>query len=399
MVRISAARRATLTIYFVFGVAVISWVPRIPEVKANLQISAGSFGAITSLGTLGAISSAFFASRVIHAIGSRRSVALFGTAAFGFVASLGWLQSPLLYGLVILCYGGCTNALSTSLNVQSLHIEERRGRPSMGTFHGAWASGALVVSMVSTLLVNVVSLHIELVLISLVAISVMWSQLPRLISSDEEGHRDDEVIRLRDLLRPSRTAVLIGLGISGGSFAEYASGDWAAIFVHDVLGSTLSRAAFTLTFVLLAITVSRLIGDRLVYRFGPTPVIRSAGSAIVGGLALVSLAGRLVSDQPSLVAILMTYTGFFIAGLGSGIMVPTFISATTNIHAPRAIALGQVVLIQQICIWILKGTTAFLVARVGLANAILVPALVAVTAIALAGLTAKKQPTTPSTAQ
>lgn len=399
MVAISRARRATLTIYFVFGFAVISWVPRIPEIKSNVGVSAATFGALTSMGTVGAICSAFIASRVIHLIGSQRAIAIFGTGAFGFVALLPFLHLPALYGATILLYGMCTNALSTSLNIQSLHIEEHRGVPSMALFHGLWASGALITSLTSTLAVGIVDLKYQLPATSACAIVILWSQLRALIKHDEERNEGDEIVKIGDLLRPSRTALLLGLGISAGSFAEYASGDWSAIYVHEVLGSSLSRAAFSFTFIMVAITASRLMGDRLVRHFGPTRVIRSAGVAIFGGLALVSLSGHFVSDTPSLVTVVTTYIGFFIAGLGSGVIVPIFISATTNIEAPRPVALAQVVLIQQTSIWILKTLTAFSVGAFALKNAILVPAVVALGAVVLAGLTAKKQPATPQAAR
>ena len=392
MVRVAEARRATLSIYFVFGFAVIAWVPRIPEIKANVGVSAATFGALTSLGTVGAILSSFIASRMIHVVGSKRVVAIVGTTAFTFVATLPFLNTAWIYGLVICLYGMSTNALSTALNVQSLHIEERRGVPSMSAFHGLWAAGALSTSVVSSVVVNSIALHIQLPLVAFFAIAVLWTQLARLVTHEEEHNEDDTITTLKDLLRPSRTALLLGLGISAGSFAEYASGDWAAIYVRDVLGSSLSRAAFAVSFVLLAITVSRLLGDRLVTRFGPARVIRSAGTAIFGGLALVSLAGHFVQERASLLAVITTYVGFFIAGLGSGVVVPIFISATTNISAPRAVALGQVVLIQQTSIWLLKTLTAFSVGAAGLRNAILVPAIVALGATALAGLTTKVQP-------
>lgn len=389
---VTHARKAVLTIYFVFGFAVIAWVPRIPEIKANVGVTAATFGALTSMGTIGAICSAFLASRVIHHIGSQKSVAIFGTGAFTFVATLPFLNNGLTYGLVMLLYGMCTNALSTSLNIQSLHIEERRGVPSMGAFHGLWAAGALSTSLTSTLAVNHLALNLQLPLIAITAIAVLWSRLSILIYHEHERNDGDEVPSASQLLRPTRTALLLGLGISAGSFAEYASGDWAAIYVREVLGSSLSHAAFAVSLVLLAITLSRLMADRFVARVGAAHVIRSAGIAIFGGLSLVSLSGHFFSQRVSTIAIVLTYLGFFIAGFGSGVIVPIFISATTNIDSPRAIALGQVVLIQQTSIWLLKTAVAFSVGAYGLRNAILIPGLIALGAVALAGLTTKKQP-------
>ena len=40
-------------LFFLFGIQIMSWVPRFPEVKANLQLSNGQFGSLLSLGSIG----------------------------------------------------------------------------------------------------------------------------------------------------------------------------------------------------------------------------------------------------------------------------------------------------------------------------------------------------------
>lgn len=312
------------------------------------------------------------------------------------MTAIPWISHGGLYGITMLLYGASVNGLSTALNMQSLHIEEHRGTPSLSSFHGTWAAGALLTSVISTAIVDLVPIRIHITIIALLSALVLAICLSRLISQHEEGSERDDVVQLRQLLRPSRTAVLISLGLAGGGFSEYAAGDWSAIYVRETLGTSLSRAAFTFTFIMLAITASRLAGDRLILTYGPKRVIQSAGSTVIGGLALVSIAGHISNGQPTTIAMFLTYTGFALTGLGSGLMFPTFISASTNIEAPRAIALGQIILIQQALIWILKAFMAFAVDIVGLENAILIPAFAAIIAIRLAVLTEKRQPSRQS---
>lgn len=404
MVRIHQARQATLIILFTFGFSVMAWIPRIPEIKTNLNVSAATFGAVTSLGTLGAISSTFLASRILHSIGSRGAIALFGSGAYLSLSLIPLQHSVVTYGLVIAFYGACTSGLSASLNVQSLHIEERRGVPSMGAFHGWWAAGALLTGLASSALVNHLSLSIHVMALAVLAFIILWMALPRLLTQEEElstaDPAHDDTPSVRALLRPSRAALLIGLGLGSGGFAEYASGDWSAIYLRDVINSSLSHAAFAFTFIMGAITFSRLIGDRLTHHFGAQRIVQTAGVAIFGGVSLVAISGHFVDQLPSSIMLTLTYLGFGISGLGSGVMVPLFVSATSSITAvPRAIAIGQVILIQQTSVWIYKQLMAWLVAHIGLTNAILLPGLTALIAMALSGFTAAKPQARQAAAQ
>ena len=46
-------------LFFIFGLLIMSWVPRFPEVKANLGLSNGEFGTLISTGAFGAVASLF----------------------------------------------------------------------------------------------------------------------------------------------------------------------------------------------------------------------------------------------------------------------------------------------------------------------------------------------------
>ena len=41
-------------LFFVFAIFIMAWVPRFPEVKANLGLSNGQFGTLISTGSFGA---------------------------------------------------------------------------------------------------------------------------------------------------------------------------------------------------------------------------------------------------------------------------------------------------------------------------------------------------------
>ena len=59
-------------LFFLFGIQIMSWVPRFPEVKANLQLSNGQFGSLLSLGSLGNLTALLIVGHLVHKFGARR---------------------------------------------------------------------------------------------------------------------------------------------------------------------------------------------------------------------------------------------------------------------------------------------------------------------------------------
>jgi MFS family permease len=59
-------------LFFLFAVQIMSWVPRFPEVKANLGISNGEFGTYLSLGSIGAVIAMLSSGHFVHKLGAKR---------------------------------------------------------------------------------------------------------------------------------------------------------------------------------------------------------------------------------------------------------------------------------------------------------------------------------------
>jgi fucose permease len=66
------------------------------------------------------------------------------------------------------------------------------------------------------------------------------------------------------------------------TLAEGAGLNWSAVYVADALGGTEALGAIGLGVFLGAVTIGRLVGDRLVSHLGPVGVFR-AGAVMAGG--------------------------------------------------------------------------------------------------------------------
>ncbi len=110
---------------------------------------------------------------------------------------------------------------------------------------------------------------------------------------------------------PPKSALLIGAVGFCAVFAEGASLDWSAVFLHDQLGTSAGLAAASTTGFMLTMAVARLVGDAVVNRFGSVRTVRAGGLLAVGGGLLIVLA-----DNPAL-----AMGGFALLGLGIAVVV------------------------------------------------------------------------------
>jgi hypothetical protein len=56
-------------LFFLFGFLIMSWVPRLPEVKANLGLSNGEFGSLIGTSAIGAITALLTVGHLVHNYG------------------------------------------------------------------------------------------------------------------------------------------------------------------------------------------------------------------------------------------------------------------------------------------------------------------------------------------
>ena len=124
---IEEIERPLLIIFFLFGFSLMSWVPRFPEVKANLGLDNGDFGILLSMGGAGALLALFTVGHFVNQFGTRKFLPL---SALGFCLSIGLivhLQSPWMFVLCNIAIGCFVSAFHISINAQSL-AAQRQGR-------------------------------------------------------------------------------------------------------------------------------------------------------------------------------------------------------------------------------------------------------------------------------
>jgi MFS family permease len=164
------------------------------------------------------------------------------------------------------------------------------------------------------------------------------------------------------------------LGVMALAFglSEGTATDWSSLHVTDVAGVDPTTGALGLITVSAFMVIIRLLGDRLVTRFGRRAVVRfGALFAAVGYLTVT-----LVSGLPMLVV------GWALVGFGVGMIAPQVYAVAGHIGGGRVLAV--VVTFGYAAFLIGPAFIGFLVNQLGIHHAMAVPALLCAGIIALA---------------
>jgi MFS family permease len=368
-------------LFFLFGFQIMSWVPRFPEVKANLQLTNGEFGSLLSLGSVGNLTSLIVVGHLVHKFGTRQ---IMRTAALTMAISLIFLThstSSLLFFIFIVLQGAAISAFQICINTQGFHFQDRTKRQVVTLLSGFWSSGALITSILAGLMVDRVNLGTYsnvLAAICLMAMLYIIQQLnPNLVTANTNPDSDH---RARDMFKGFKIDRLVSGGLLCSIMLEFSIGDWAAIFVKEDMG--IKSGIHTLPYILftIAMITGRLNLHKLLERFSIHQLVVKAsllsGLSFIAGVIGVSLVGT--SNQVLVLVILSI--SFTVAGLGSSFLGPSVMNAAnTRSNFPSSVVIGQIGVINISLVFIIRWVVAWTAQATSLSVAILIPAVMLLT--------------------
>jgi MFS family permease len=363
-------------LFFLFGLLIMSWVPRFPEVKANLQLTNGEFGSILSMGAIGNVVALMTVGHLVHKYGARW---ILHSAAFSLAVSLIFLThstSSLIFIFFIIIQGASVSAFHISINAQGFHFQDRTKRQIIALLSGFWSSGALLSSILAGFLVDRVELETYtniLATICFVLMTIMIVKIsPNLVKADENPDSDH---RARNMFKGFRIDTQVSAALLLVIMLEYAVIDWSAIFVKEDL--KILSGIHTLPYILftLAMIIGRLNLHKLLPRFTiDYLVIRASllsGLSFLAGIIAVSITGT--SNQTVVLVILSI--SFTLAGLGSSFLAPTVMNAAnTRSNLPSSVVIAQMGLVNMCLIFVMRWVVAWTAQATSLAIALCIPA-------------------------
>lgn len=375
---ISDEKRYVGIIFFLFATQIMSWVPRFPEVKANLGLSNGEFGTYLSLGSIGAVIALISTGHLVQKYGSKRVLIAAAFSMCFAIAVITHLQSAPIFIVINMINGASISSFNTAINAQAFHAQDRAGEMIISRQHGYWTIGALATAIFSGLMVDVVSiaLHISVLSVFLfLAILYFVSKLgPELIKSST--HEKDD-FKILDLFKSFRIDVLVSSALACGIIVEFVTADWSAIYSKETIGVSGSLATIPYIASLIALIIGRL-GLHIITRRIPLESMVKIGSAVgaVGFIGFITASNMLVDVSKS-ASFICAIVGFAIGGLGSSFLSPTLFTAA-NARSPQhsAVVVGQLAAVNAVLILIIKTVVAWTAEFTGsIAIALIVPGL------------------------
>ncbi|MFF7359483.1 MFS transporter [Streptomyces sp. NPDC008125] len=323
------ARAAVAVLFLTNGALFANLLPRYPQIKAELGMTNAVYGLAVAAFPTGALVAGPAAGALVRRFGSAR-VAVAGTLLTGAgVLAAGLAGAVPLFAAALFLAGAMDAITDVAQNAHGLRVQRRYGRSIINSFHAIWSIGAVAGGLLAT---GAMALDLtrgqHLTLSGLVfagaALFALRSCLPGPDDDRPDGDRPDGEPAHHDLppepVRPSFTSrrgtayalAALVLIATAGTLVEDAGNSWAALYLADALHASATLAATGYIALVGAQFVGRIIGDRLVDRFGRRTVARTGGLIAALGMSL-ALA---VPTLPG------TVLGFAAAGFGVATLVP-----------------------------------------------------------------------------
>jgi MFS family permease len=363
-----------VTLMFVVNGAVIGgFGGSLPSLRDKLGLDATQIAIMLFCGGAAAILAMQIGGRLADAIGAREIT----LAALPFlIAGMITIGLAPVFGVAIvggILIGLGNGAMDVAMNAIGVQVEAARQRPIMSFFHAFWSIGNFVgagaVLLLAVLLglqggAVVTPLSILIAVLTLVGLGILFKITPE---AAVVHHTVDGV-----KTRIPKAAWILGVMALAFGLSEGTATDWSSLHVTDVAGVDPTTGALGLITVSAFMVIIRLLGDRLVTRFGRRAVVRfGALFAAIGYLTVT-----LVSSLP------MLLLGWALVGFGVGMIAPQVYAVAGHIGGGRVLAV--VVTFGYAAFLIGPAFMGFLVNQVGIHHAMAVPALLCAGIIALA---------------
>lgn len=367
--------------FFLFGFLIMSWLPRFPEVKANLALSNGEFGSIISTSAVGSLVALFTVGHLVHNFGAKL---VMNIASVSMAISLILLTNTGSTAVFLVCniiQAAAISAFHVSINAQGFSYQDRTQRHVVTLLSGFWSSGALATAVVSGLLVDHISLGVHILVLSLFVLTILLITIAKLGKSLVKPNQNTETdYKITDLVKGFRIDGIVSGALFCAIFLEFSVGDWAAIFVKEDIG--IKGGAHTLPYILFtfAMIAGRLTIHRLYSKFSMEFLVKTA-SLISGSSFLIGIfATRIIGVENKTTSLIILSISFTIAGLGSSFLGPSIMNAA-NIRSksPSSVVIGQIGVVNNIAVLIMRLVIAWTAQAFSLSLALLIPAILLLT--------------------
>jgi MFS family permease len=367
------AASAVTLLFAINGMLLGGYGASLPSLRDKIGIGSTEIAILLFCAGAAGITSMQIGGRLADAIGARTvtltavPVVIMGVLTLGLAPS----YPVALVGGMLAGFGN--GAMDVGMNAIGVQVEAVRRRPIMSFFHAFFSIGNFVGAGTVLLLASslglaggaiLTPLMITLSVVALIALTLLVKITPRAAVVPHQVNGVRTAI--------PRAAWVLGIMALAFGLSEGTAVDWSSLHVTDVARVDPTTGSLGLVAVSALMTVIRLLGDRLVARFGRRTVVRFGGACAALGYLTVTLVGSL----PMLVA------GWALVGFGVGMIAPQVYAVAGHLGGGRVLAV--VVTFGYAAFLAGPAVVGFLVKQLGIHHSMAVPALLCAGIIALA---------------
>lgn len=306
---------AVVARFLIHGLAVSTWVSRIPSVKAALHLGDGIFGFCLFGTAVGSIIGIPVSGWSVTRFGSRRAC-IWTSLGLCLALVLPALATgaPTLFASLFV-FGLMLGGNDVAMNSQAVSVEKLLGSRTMSRFHAMFSLGGIIGAAGGGWIASRgVSPQAHLATMSAIFLALSVATAPMLMeAASQEGHHASR-LRLRTM--PVTLLVLCAIGFCI-FLSEGAIADWTALYLRQVLRAGPGLAAMGYAVFSAAMAIFRLCGDWITNRLGFGWTVR--GGAL---LAACGLSSALLVQNPY-----WALPGFALVGAGFSSIIPLVFAA------------------------------------------------------------------------
>ncbi|WP_405014782.1 MFS transporter [Kitasatospora sp. NBC_01539] len=400
------ARLATFAYFTLNGFVLGMWVVHIPAIEHRAGIGHAVLGQLLLLLGAGAFAGMQIAGPLTDRLGVRTVVPLSAALCSAAVLLPGLAGDAWTLGAALFALGVGNGFLDVSMNAHAVQVERGYGRPVMSAFHATFSIGGVLAALAGArTLASGWSPAATLTVTAVLCLAASAAAAPALLRP-EPGPAADAADAADALDAVDTDAAAAGTDRPAGRrrtpariwllaalafllmLCEGVANDWSVLHLQDVLGAPSATAALAYGAYATAMTVGRLLADRVTARIGAAAVLRYGSAVAAAGLTTAALS----------TSVPLALAGWVVFGIGLSGCIPQLFSAAGHLdpdaagsNVSRVAGLGY--------LGMLAGPAVIgpLTRLVPLNLALLLPVACCAAAVCAAGILASPRPRTAPT--
>lgn len=325
-------RSITAVYFFLSGILTASWSSRIPDVQQRMGLNDAAWGSILFFLPVGLVLGMFVSSWLVARFGTSKIKIVAFIISSLLLCLLGLSGTGVQLAASLFLFGAMRTILNLSINTQSVEVQRLYTKPIVSTFHGLWSLACFAAAAIGTFMIvqNITPL-LHFIIIATVCLTVVLLTKNKI---DFKLHVKPE--RRPFFVAPDRYLFVLGLIGFCAMLCESTMFDWSVNYFEKVVKADKALVTIGYTSFIIAMAAGRLLGDRLIARFGAVNLLICTGIIMAAGFMWAAL----------LPFLLPAALGFLLIGLGDSVIVPILytLSARTT-KMPPAYAIASVTLI------------------------------------------------------